>query len=70
MTPKPFEKKKLAGVPSDLVEFVKQCLTFDPSERKTAKELFSHEAFKDIRQSKFELEAPKQLSCAIDELKL
>lgn len=68
LSKKPLEKK-LSDVPSDLVDLVKQCLTFDPSERGSAKELFSHPAFKDIREPAFELEAPRKLSCAIDELK-
>lgn len=68
LSKKPLEKK-LSGVPADLVDFVKQCLTFDPTERGSAKELFSHPTFKDIREPAFELEASRKISCAIDELK-
>lgn len=39
-------KRKLRGVPADLVDFVSECLVFDPANRKSAKVLLTHPAFR------------------------
>lgn len=60
---------KLKGAPSEMVDFIRKCLTLDQQHRPKADDLLNHEVFSKIRCLEYEQEAKQTISCPVDLIK-